>query len=194
VRVVEFELEGSNASIQESLRSLGSALRNNREPVISLPAPQALPAALERSSPPNRDFSDSIDTLFVQQDAENDRPKPNSSSRVRTKTYRTPEVLDLDLSAGEMSFQTFCESKRPESDWDKYLLIAWWLKKNLDIAEITSAHIYTCFQYMHWQVPRDIPQPLRDMKSKKSWFNKCDERGAYALNHIGENVVSKMGS
>ena len=185
---------GSNASIQESLRNLGAALRTNREPVISLPAPQALPAALERSSPPSREFGDPIGTLFVQQETESDRPKPNSSSKVRSKTYRTPEVLELDLSAGDVPFQTFCESKGPESDWDKYLLVAWWLKKNLDISEITSAHIYTCYKFMKWQVPRDIPQPLRDMKSKKSWFSKCADRGAYALNHIGENEVSKMGS
>jgi hypothetical protein len=193
VRLVEFELEGSNASIQESLRSFASALRTNRESVISLPAAPALPAALEHPSPSNRELADPIDTLIVQPGTENGRPKQNSGSKSRSKTVRSPEVLELDLTTGSMPLEQFCQSKNPDSDNMKYLVIAFWLKKYRKITAITADHIHTCYRHMGWNTPRYPIQPLRDLKSRQQWMSKSEGVGEYAINHIGENEVSKMG-
>jgi hypothetical protein len=195
VRIVEFELEGSNASIQESLRSLSSSLRTTKgETVISIPPTRSVPAALEQPSSANGGFSDPIDTLLVQPAPENGRPKQNADSKPRSKIVRSPGVLELDLAAGPVPLEQFCHSKSPDSDPAKYLVIVFWLKKYLNLPSVTVDHIHTCYRHMGWNTPRIPVQPLRDLKSRRQWLNKGEGVGEYAINHIGENVVSKMGS
>jgi len=191
VRIVDFELEGSNASIQESLRSLTSALRARGE-AIALPATRAPAAAFEAPSLTG-EILEPTETLVEQTGSETIRPRQNAGTKSRPRIYRSPDILELDLDSRDVSFRRFCEIKNPESDWEKYLVIASWLKKYHNVNSVTPAHVYTCYQFMGWQVPRDIPQPLRDMKSKKGWFSKGDERGAYTINHVGENKVKEMG-
>jgi hypothetical protein len=193
VRLVEFELEGSNSSIQESLRSFAAALRTNREQVIPLPAAPAPPAALEAPSPLSGETANTTETLIVQPGAETTRAKQNSGTKPRSKTYRSPSIMELDLTSGEMSLKDFCDSKNPDSESRKYLVIAAWLKQCRDISTVTPDHIHTCYRHMGWHTPRDAAQPLRDLKCKNQWFDKGAGIGEYKINHVGENEVMKMG-
>ena len=46
-----------------------------------------------------------------------------------------------------------------------------------------------------WQTPIDPSQPFRTMKNKPySWMKSGTNKGFYAINHLGENEVDKMGS
>jgi hypothetical protein len=98
----------------------------------------------------------------------------------------------LDLTSGDVPLEKYCESKNPDSDSKKYLVIAAWLKQQRGIAAVTADHVHTCYRHMGWHTPKDVLQPLRDMKRRNGWFNKGPERGEYAINHIGENEVAKM--
>jgi hypothetical protein len=188
-RLIEFEFEGGNASIQESLRSLASALRVNREQVIALPAPPERPAV------PGGEFPEEPAPKVAQPEVlGGEQSEQSMGSRPRVKTFRSPVVLDLELTSGDVPLQKYCESKNPDSDSKKYLIIAAWLKQHRNIAVITADHIHTCYRHMGWHTPKDAVQPLRDMKSKNGWFGKGAGRGEYAINHIGENEVAKMGS
>ncbi len=100
----------------------------------------------------------------------------------------------MDLTTGSMPLEQFCQSKNPDSDNMKYLVIAFWLKKYRKITAITADHIHTCYRHIGWNTPRRPIQPLRDLKSRQQWMSKSEGVGEYAINHIGENEVSKMGS
>ena len=108
------------------------------------------------------------------------------------RQFPTPQTLDLDLTTGDTPLKAFLEQKKPVGDNKRYLTIAYWLKKNLGINEIDMNHAYTCYRFVGWNVPADAGSPLRVMK-KQGWMTKGSGKGAYAINHIGENVVIEMG-
>jgi hypothetical protein len=189
-RLIEFDFEGGNASIQESLRSIAAALRTNRD--IPIPAAPALPAMIERSAPLILETTAPREAR-VPAEPDHNRSKLNSAPKSRSKTVRSPEVVDLDLTTGSMSLEQFCQSKNPDADHKKYAVIAFWLKKYRNMPVVTADHIHTCYLHMNWHTPRSPAQPLRDLKSRHRWFNKGEGVGEYAINHIGDNEVSKMG-
>ena len=115
-----------------------------------------------------------------------------SRSPRKRRIPRTPDVLELDLKSGSISFEDFAIEKAPKSDAEKYLLIAYWLKENLEITQIGIGHIYTCFRAMKWKVQVDIGQPLRT--AKKVGTFRSVSHGEYEITHIGIGEVEKMGS
>jgi hypothetical protein len=69
------------------------------------------------------------------------------------------------------------------------------LKKYRNINEVNMDHAYTCYRYLGWQVPADVSAPLRAMKTiRYGWMTAGSIRGAYVINHIGENQVEQMGN
>ena len=54
-------------------------------------------------------------------------------------------------------------------------------------------HVHTCYRHMGWQTPNNPIQTFRTLKSVDGSFGKGDEKGCYAINHIGENKVQQLG-
>ena len=191
-KYVEFELEGGNTSLQESLRSLAASLSRGGRTVAVLPQKAATPHSNGASAPeevdPQQDlFSESDEQL---EEIPNEAPTPTRASR--SGKVRAPQILDLDLTSGSMPLAKFCQEKAPDSDIAKYLVIAAWLKQFREISAVSIDHIHTCYRHLGWYTPKNPLQPLIDLKKKKSWLNKADGKGEYAINHVGENEVAKM--
>jgi hypothetical protein len=184
IRVLVFELEGSNDTIQEGLRALSTTLGR------TVVAPRVVSST---KSNPNAISAPvvEVEEIFEEDDDVIEASQVNKAPRKR-QTPRTPEVLELDLKAGAISFEDFANEKSPKSDAEKYLLVAYWLKENLNIPQIGIGHIYTCFRAMKWKVQVDIGQPLRSAK-KVATFRSVS-RGDYEITHIGIDQVEKMGS
>jgi hypothetical protein len=101
------------------------------------------------------------------------------------RRYTQPKFLsELDLDSGSLSFKDFAEQQGPKSDNRKYLVIAAWLKKNLNIDVISPDHVYTCNQKMSWRTQKDVGQPFRYMSKKKSYFEAAG-RNQWRLTHVG---------
>jgi hypothetical protein len=186
-RVIEFEVQGGNESIQEGLRSIATAIARSRPvvpPVVVEPV-KALP-----STDANLDEQDASAELV-----QGSPVADGNAGRVRParRAIRSPSILELDLLSGEVSLKDFCEQKSPDSDWNRYLVIAYWLKKYRDITAVTMDHIHTCYRHMGWHTPKNAAQPLRELKSKRDWLSKGASKGEYQINHVGENEVMKMG-
>ena len=99
---------------------------------------------------------------------------------------------DLDVQSVTPSLRDFCQGKNLDSDFKRYLVISAWLKEHAKVEEITIDHIYTCYRAMGWHPPRDVSQPLRDMKNKQGWFSKGKSRGSYMINHVGLGEVGRI--
>lgn len=126
---------------------------------------------------------------------EQDDTESSQSSPARPRYERkivSPDIVEIDLTGGEMSLKAFIESKKPTTEKHKYLAIAYYLKHHRNIDNVTMHHIFTCYRHMGWKSAKDVAQPLRDMKSKGKWFGKGKEKGSYTINHLGENVVNEM--
>jgi hypothetical protein len=192
-RVIEFELEGGNAAVQDSMRNLAAAITRGSRPGHPALTAKSVASTANGSSAPPADEDDQVE-LFPQdpEPTEAEEPAAQESKQRSQRTYATPEVIDIDLTGGEMPLKTFCDQKAPDSDLTKYLVIAAWLKEYRQIESVGINHIHTCYRHMGWFTPKDTPQPMRDLK-RRAWFNKTG-RSEYAINHVGMNEVLKMGA
>jgi hypothetical protein len=194
-RVIEFELEGANAAVENSVRNLAAAITQKNgtgtpaKPVIikgsgAGPMLTAVPTAAEVEEPEN---SEAQPVGGAEEEAADSSP---ARPRVVRRPPPVPQVIDLDLTGGDMPFAKFCEGKNLSKDTDKYLVCAYWLKEYRDTPTVTDDHIYTIFKFMKWPLQADVAAPLRSMK-RTGWFS-TPERGKYAINHLGENEVNRM--
>lgn len=191
IRVVVFELEGSNETLQESLRTVASALGRSgnvvRGPVIAYP-----PTHIENAPIPS--IAENMTSAEEEEfDVIESEPKKVPAERTkRNRTVRTPAVLELDLTSGDPSFAAFVASKNPSTVRDKYLIIAAWLKEYRQVEPIGQEHIYTCFRAMGWGVQKDLGATFRTGK-RDGFFNSTGRgSGNYIINHIGLDRVRKM--
>jgi hypothetical protein len=201
-RYMDFEMDGATETLADGLRSLASALTQtsaaSRHARTLSPARQATPAT-EASVPQEElPFSDDVN---IEQTPGDETPREpaeaslNDLDRARRRPApRTPQILsDVDLTSGPVPLKQFVEQKSPKELLEKYTVIAAWFKTHRKLDDVTADHIYTCFKFLEWPSPDDVGQPLRDLKSKKKWFDKGAGKGAYKINFIGINSVDKMG-
>lgn len=192
---IMFQLDGGDETLQESFKTIGQALQNSFQHAKALPPKQLQPAA----GLPEREVEAQIVEEADEEEGQNGQEptvssSSSSSSRTNRPPPRSPNVLDLKLTEGNPPLKAFLEQKKPgDEHTKKYLVIAYWLKHNLDINEVTMDHIHTGYRHMQWNTPKDAGAPLRKMRKVQQWFNKGSGEGLYAINHIGENVVNSMG-
>lgn len=114
--------------------------------------------------------------------------KPASSKGAKTKTSLSI-VKDLNLKPkGKKSFDDFVDEKKPKSNQQKCTLSVYYLRHELELPKVSSAHVFTCFKHMKWRVPADLPNTLQYTASKDGWLDtkKMDD---IKVTTIGENVV-----
>jgi hypothetical protein len=192
--VIHFETESDNATLQENIRSIAHTLsRALTQPTRVIHTPAQLSSgdgsngnAILELPVEEQDFDEAIDVSS----------KPARSKAGKTSTSRQPVPLDLDLTSGDMPLKTFLENKNLDTDIKRYLAIAYWFKHHRNTAAITMDHAYTAYRFVDlgWNVPKDPSGPFRAMKQARyGWMGAGSEKGSYAINHIGENEVLKMG-
>jgi hypothetical protein len=205
VRFLEFELEGDNNSLQESLRTITAAVTQvgprvqsrllvNGKPVGNGKAADAVVPPIEEemeedASQTAFDLS-STEEDVVQTDNTSPKPvKPRGPRRIQT-----PAVLPLDVESGPLSLRDFVAAKKPDDEhFQRYLVIAAWFSEHRKQAAVSASHAYTCYKLLGWVPPDDPYQPLRDMQRKKQWFNKGAASGEWEINVVGLNQVARMG-
>lgn len=190
-RFVEFELEGLNSTIEESIKNIVHSMSrsSNVQPRV-LSAKSAAPAALLATNGENTAELDSErETELDGEDAEQELPANTAVRPKAQRHYTVPTFLsEVDLDSGEVPFKTFAEQRAPKSDNRKYILIAAWFRKFRDLEAISTDHIYTCNQKMGWKTQKDVGQPFRSMK-KKSYFDVAG-RNQWKVTHIGLDQLS----
>lgn len=192
-RVIEFELEGSDASLQESLRSLATALnRGNGIPVsrqLKAPGIRSLTDDAELGSQEAPETEEIIES----EDAEPAVPRPASPKR-QAKVVTYDILTDVVFDDVHPTFKEFALEKAPPKDLTKYLVVAYWFKHYKKQPDVTPAHFYTAYRLMGWKVPRDPAQPMRELRSSRdNRLSKGAEPGSSVINQIGENAVDQLG-
>lgn len=94
------------------------------------------------------------------------------ASAPRTPAQRKPKFMtDFDLNSGDKSWRDYATSKNPKTENEKYLLAALWITENANVTDFSVSHVFTCFRAMKWPEQVDFSQPMRQMKSKDSYFS-----------------------
>jgi hypothetical protein len=188
-RFLEFEIDGSDATLQESLKNIAAAISRS-------PSGTKLINSTSNKAQNEEAEAEGGEDLNETHSENNFEATPSAvEAPPRRRAVRSPKILaDLDLSKADVSLKDFCTEKNPTTDTQKYLVIAAWLKEQLKLQEVTTDHIHTCYRTMGWHTPKNALKPLQNMKDKNGWFSKGSATATYAINHVGENEVSKMGA
>jgi hypothetical protein len=195
IRGFYFEIDGSDATLQEGLRNFGAALgRALSGP--QKPALRQLPPPKEKVAAASGEEYETTDTEVTEEDEFAPPPPPKPKKLQSTKKNQPiPAVLDLKLDQGSVPFKLFTEQKNPSSINDRVLVAAVWMKDYAKIEEITVDHLFTAFRYMNWNPqPPSYSQVLVDLRRKQQKFDKGSSPGAYRINLVGYRAVSEMGS
>lgn len=187
-RVVEFELEGTNASLQESLRGIAAAL--NRSNSVQTRAPHVLPAAPEKSIHAEDAAVEQQGDLFDRVEPTSELEDGGENATPQKRNYPKPNFMDELDTKSPMPLKEFCEAHNTGKLNRKYLVIARWLKEHRGITDITIHHVFTCFRTLGWNTPEDVTQPMRSMK-KQAWFAAGQSAGTYRLTNAGYDEADK---
>jgi hypothetical protein len=114
--------------------------------------------------------------------------KPRSQA---PRKFRSPKVVPLDLNS-DPSWEAFAQVRKPDNGQMRFLVAAAWLKRCRAIEGVTVDQIYTCFRAIRWETAiADFGAPLRGLKKRQ--LIDQNGKGTYAINHLGESVVDKLG-
>lgn len=194
-RIIEFEMEGSDETLQESLKNVAAAFVKAGTVVQPRAVRQDPQRQLETST---KDDSSETETDLIDIPDDEAISLPQVKRSPQAKKSRIPSVKVLDdirLDDVSPTLKEFCLEKNPKSDLNKYLVIAYWFKYYKQMPDLSSDHFFTAYRLMGWTTPRDPGQPIRDLRHRrKGNFSAGQSVGTSTINHIGENLVIEMNA
>lgn len=180
-RFVMFEGDLQEGELAQVTQAIQNAFRS---PQIAAPRQIPRVAAL-----PNTELDSDEPDLIDQADdfASDSESPPRQRVPRKTSAPRVPNpVNDLDVKS-DPSLKEFCSEYDLKSGFDKYLVIALWLREARQINAFTVDHIYTCYKLLGWSTnSTDFGKPLRNLASNK--FLSGDSKG-YTLSLTGAGKI-----
>lgn len=192
LRVIEFELEGGNTSVENSIRQLTNAL-SARTTTVSKSLPQKASKELSGTTiVESADDSEEVETVELEtaevpENGVSSKKSPRPKSKPKPPTY----LHDLNLSGRSgVTFKDFAKEKNPTTRSKQYLISAYWLKEHGDSPTVNSDKMYTCFKTAGWSVGFNNWRATFDNLVYSEHMRKVDV-GEFAINPLGEDVVTK---
>jgi hypothetical protein len=196
LRVYEFDLEGGNAIVENSIREIVQSI-GARANV----APRPLPPKQQKELAPGGAPPEPDDTEPVIHDAEfseveNGTAEASVSRPPRQRTTYKPRVPNndpnLDLNGtGSISFKDFAAQKNPQKSTQRHLVAAFWLKEYANSPTINIDKAYTCYRAAEWPTDQSDWDVNFRQQVKTDRFRRVNP-GEYAITPTGENDVRKM--
>ncbi len=152
LRVIEFELEGSNASVENSIRQLTNALS-----VRNGTMKPAIPAKPQKELGVATETEDIVEADVVDPDESGGEAPlaatPAKPARVKPKPKAPEYINELNLTGNGTTFKEFAKEKAPTNRSKQYLVAAYWLKVHGDSPTVNVDKMYTCFKMAPWPTP-----------------------------------------
>jgi hypothetical protein len=190
--VVVMKYRGGSASLQkgfdavsQAIASLGPAPSNNHRVIVQR-TPAQIAAPDEVIDTDTQDMDNTAETDDVEQTA------PASPPPTRAKKGYT-FMDDFNLApAGVPSLTDYCTEKNPQTENDKFLVASAWIQTHGGVEFFSGRHLFTAFRAMNWKTQVDMTQPLRALKSKKSFYDNPSQ-GKWKLTGIGLTAAESVG-
>jgi hypothetical protein len=190
-RVIEFELEGGNANVENSIRQLAHAFTNHTNGGSARVPPPGTPRELAAPPPATEDTESTVqDADFTEVEEATPEPSPPRPTRQRTP-HKPPNPNYLAELDSTMAFKAFAAAKPQAKHSKRYLLATLWLRDNKQLQSVGIDHIYTCYRNAGW------PMNISDWDSNFRSLLKSDRfrrigPGNYAITPKGEDDVRKL--
>jgi hypothetical protein len=179
--VVIFKLKGQSSTLQKGFDAINTAFASFG---VALPAVApirriAVGTVTKDTGGAKLDEVDETSEVDPEADGEIIDASVNQTATKPQKAAprAKPKFLpDFDLNLSDKPWKEFASERAPKTDNDKYLLASLWITENAGVPEFTVAHVFTCFRAMQWPEQSDFSQPMRMMKSKKSYFTSTESK------------------
>ena len=195
VRVFEFEMDGSNDSIQDAMKTLAAAISRGGQAVpvtrrIRPDSSTVLPGMAEADVDDETHEDEQGDGVQF----EDAMVKPQPASRRPRKPPVVKILHDLKFTDAEPTLKAFYDAKNPGKNIvANYLVVAYWFKTYGGIEELTVDHFHTAFRHVGFNTPKNAVQPIRDLRNNRDGrMMGGTAPGTCIINHLGENYVNDM--
>lgn len=190
VRVFEFEMDGSDESIQDTMKTLAAAFTRGGGQT-ALPVRRLKAADAAAGLPTGEAEAEEEQEGETSDDVEDVVAKAPSAPR-KARKVQTYDILDdIRFDKTKVPLSEFVAQYDVKSDLRKYLVIASWYKDQLKLPEINVRHWYTAFKYLKWTIPNDPAGPIRNLRAMKKLSKGTTAAHAY-INHIGEKDLEPL--
>jgi hypothetical protein len=193
IRVIEFEVEGNDTTLQESLKGITAALNRGLAAASSPPRLRYV----QSPAPLAEDGSDGIDEEHNESDDMEDTVvSPHSSKKPTSpRKPRSMKLLtEINFNDATPTLKEFAGIRLPKTDMQRYLVIAYWFKHHNSMPDISPDHFFTAYRHLQWTVPTGPASPIRDLRHKRrTQLSSGASHGTSTINHVGEEIVLAMG-
>jgi hypothetical protein len=199
IRVFFAEVEGSNQTLQDVLRTVSHMLP--RPVQVQVPPKLVQNGTASSARPPEPDLFNQgaaapevIESAGVEQsDAGSNgttrRKRGEGANRDKNAGLAIVKSLNLQPD-GKESLKDFVAKKKPKSQEEHVAVYIYYLKNVLEEANVGFAHIFTCFKETGERMPGDLPQTCRNAASKKGWLDTANANDLKRTTR-GDNLVEK---
>lgn len=194
VRVFYTEVEGNNASVQEALKTMVSAMSRPVR-VITDQKPNGGAALLTQQASVEEviDQGDEIEPVAEECTPPNDR-KPRGAGKKVDRNAGINLVPDLDFRPkGKQSFKEFIGEKKPKNDVEWALANVYYMQHIMGLSKIGPAHVKTAFKEANISIPVDLKQTIRNLRKSKVWLNFTDIEDVRTTTQGENHIEHEMG-
>ena len=193
--VVVVKFKGGPDSMQKGFDAVNNAIAalGPTQPVHQRVAVSPTPAQLPPAIPQNGNLFSEIEEPEVK--GSDTEPEGGSAVLVAASKPRKPYTFMSDFNLtpdGVPSLKEYCAAKSVQSDNDKFLVASAWIQTHGGTDPFTGNHLFTVFRAMEWKTQTDMTQPLRRLKSEKSYFEN-PVGGKWRLTGIGLEAAERIG-
>lgn len=173
--IMMVQLEGSDATLQEGIRTFKEALSRTMPVVPPRHAIQSKTLPSTQNEEPSLFSELPDDDLESQELSENSDSKPASTPRKSNGPRKFPKmsiVSDLNLKPSDkQTLINFSKEKKSDKQNEFITVCVYYLQKILSIEAITYNHVYTCLDELKKRKPNDLPQTMRNIASNNAYID-----------------------
>ncbi|QNG44259.1 hypothetical protein [Sphingobium yanoikuyae] len=179
-RFVLFEGDLQEGELAQVTQAIQNAFRGSQAS-----SPRTIGRSSVASPPCDTDATDFDQVEEAEEVGADNIPRARPVRKARAPKVPNP-VNDLDVKS-EPSLKDFVADYDVKSGFEKYLVIALWLRDGRDINSFTVDHIYTCFKLIGWSTnSNDFSKPLRNLADNKFLSGDCK---GYSLSLTGAGKI-----
>jgi len=180
-------------AVNNAIAALGPAHPNNQRAVVTRTPAQLAPPPAQNGHVVDTEIEDP-EAADTGEETAPDPPAAPSAVAAAPKPRRGYTFMnEFNLSPpGVSSWKDYATQKNPQTENDKFLVASAWTQTHGGVDPFTGRHLFTAFRAMEWPTQVDMTQPLRTLKSKKSYYENPSS-GKWKLTTIGLEAADKIG-
>jgi uncharacterized protein YsxB (DUF464 family) len=177
--VVVFKFKGGAESMQKgfdavnnAIAALGTAQGGHHQRTVVQRTPAQIAPPPQNGHVIDAEHEDIEETEAEEVSQETTAPAANGKPK-KPLAPKQGFLGDFVLTpAGLPSWKDFATGKNAQTETDKFLVASFWIQTHGGVDPFTGSHLFTCFRAMDWKTQVDMIQPLRQLKSKKSYYER----------------------